>query len=122
MNDYDQTESKINWRQAIVLLAITSFFAIAASFMIMNARKETRDVKRIADIRAIQHALELYFYDCNHYPSSVEAGGSISSVNQCQGNVYMESVPIDPNFIVYSYLPCKDEAGTDCEAGLSQPL
>ena len=93
--------------EIIIVIAITGLMASLAAVALINARVRSRDTKRIADIKDIRSALELYFHDCNEYPTLVEAGQPISGAENCQGGVYLARVPVDPGTgFNYPYLPC----------------
>lgn len=109
------------WREAVIVFAVFGLIALIAGFLLYNARKENRDLKRLSDIKAMQHALELYFYDCNQYPNVVRPGGQISGVETCQGNVYLAQVPADPAGVAYTYLPCRDATIRECAADVDKP-
>ena len=79
--------------ELLVVIAIIGILATLAVVSLQNARARARDSKRIADVKQMQTALELYFNDWNTYPSTVTAGGSISSGT---ANVYMATVPTAP--------------------------
>jgi len=92
-----------------------------------NARTKSRDARRIADVKQIQTALELYFTDNSEYPPTpasgdcTDPGGDTDAANQiagcclstdgdfasaCSGQTtYMGVVPDnpDPNGINYLY-------------------
>jgi type II secretory pathway pseudopilin PulG len=116
-----QNEEGFTWQELVIAIAITGVFAIIAGLLLSHSQKESRDLKRLADVKAIQHALELYFYDCNEYPTSVLPGRTISGVEQCQGSVYLSSVPVDPRGAIYEYIPCRDTSVLECVAGLVSP-
>ena len=77
--------------ELLVVIAIIGILATLAVVSLQNARARARDSKRIADVKQMQTALELYFNDWNAYPSTVTPGGSISS-----GTTYMATVPTAP--------------------------
>ena len=68
--------------------------ATLAVISLQQARKSARDAKRIADIKQIQTALELYFNDWQKYPSDLVAGASIAYDSS---SVYMAIVPSGPS-------------------------
>lgn len=73
------------------------------------------DARRIADIKQIQTALELYYNDYNRYPNSsgnaIKLGdsnntclsGDLGFGFSCSGMTYMGNVPNDPEFPKYYY-------------------
>ena len=110
-----------SWQEIVLVLAVSGIFALTAALLLHNSRQDSRDLKRLTDVKTIQHALELYYYDCNVYPTSITPGKPISGAEVCQGNIYLQWVPIDPNGFAYNYIPCKDETVQDCSVGIITP-
>jgi len=57
----------------IELLVVISIITLLSSIMLATlttARKSARDGKRVADVQQLSKALELYYNDYNHYPTS----------------------------------------------------
>ncbi len=79
--------------ELLVVIAIIGILATLAVVSLQQARKNARDAKRIADVKQMQTALELYFNDWQGYPVDVVPGSSISSGTS---NVYMAVVPTGP--------------------------
>lgn len=91
--------------ELLVVIAIIGLLSTFAIVSLGSARTKARDSKRIAEIRQIQTALELYFVDKSEYPegeslvlgegsakalcSEWNDGGSLN----CTGTVYMGFVP-----------------------------
>ncbi len=76
--------------ELLVVIAIIAILATLAIVALQQARKSARDAKRIADIRQMQTALELYYNDWGQYPDAL--GTSIASGTY----VYMNQVPTVP--------------------------
>ncbi|HPT08495.1 MAG TPA: FISUMP domain-containing protein [bacterium] len=76
--------------ELLVVIAIIGIISTLAVVSLTNARQSARDAKRIADIKQIQTALELYYQDNGEYPSSITDSIATS------GNIYMQSFPIAP--------------------------
>ncbi len=79
--------------ELLVVIAIIGVLATLAVVSLQNARKNARDAKRIADVKQMQTALELYFNDWQEYPPSttIMQNGTIAS-----GTVYMAVAPTAP--------------------------
>ncbi len=75
-----------------MVIAIIGVLATLAVVSLQQARKNARDVKRLADIKQVQTALELYFNDQGYYPASTSVTSSISYGS----NIYMASLPKAP--------------------------
>lgn len=76
--------------ELLVVIAIIGILSTLAVVAIQSARSKARDSKRIADVKQMQTALELYFNDNGSYPTS------ITSTIATAGVVYMVSVPTAP--------------------------
>jgi type II secretion system protein G len=93
--------------ELLVVIAIIGLLSTLAVVALGSARVKARDSKRLADLRQIQTALELYFNDQNAYPTGDgvtlgATGGNYKCLNasgwQAAGcaNAYMGDVPADP--------------------------
>ncbi len=78
--------------ELLVVIAIIGILATLAVVSLQNARARARDSKRIADVRQMQTALELYFNDWNAYPVTASLTTQIASGSE----VYMAVVPTVP--------------------------
>ena len=76
--------------ELLVVIAIIAILATLAVVALQNSRSSARDAKRLADVKQIQTALELYFNDNNSYPTS------ITSTIATSGIVYMATIPTSP--------------------------
>jgi prepilin-type N-terminal cleavage/methylation domain-containing protein/uncharacterized protein (TIGR02145 family) len=76
--------------ELLVVIAIIGILATLAVVSLQNARKNARDAKRIADVKQIQTALELYFNDVGEYPADVTSSIAYGS------SVYMATYPTAP--------------------------
>ena len=100
------------WRKSftlielLVVVAIMGMLASLAIVSLNNARARARDTRRVADIKQIQTALELFFSDHHEYPERLspfpeEIGGKCLSDNgfddECSGTIYMSLVPTNPS-------------------------
>jgi prepilin-type N-terminal cleavage/methylation domain-containing protein len=57
----------------IELLVVIAIIALLASIVLValgSARVKSRDAKRVADLTAVNNALELYYSDNGHYPNT----------------------------------------------------
>ncbi len=92
--------------ELLVVIAIIGLLSTLAVVALNSARQKSRDSKRVADIKQIQTALELYFADENGYPAEateVDLGSGDQSAlcnggfsASCSGTTYMGLVPANP--------------------------
>lgn len=78
--------------ELLVVIAIIGILATLAVVSLQNARAQGRDAKRVADIKQVQTALELYFNDQGYYPAST----SVTSSIYYGTNIYMANFPKAP--------------------------
>ncbi|MBI2055748.1 MAG: type II secretion system protein, partial [Candidatus Sungbacteria bacterium] len=106
----------------IELLVVIAIIGILASVVLASlnvARKKSRDARRVADIKQLQLALELYF-DGNSqaYPPTASWIAELSTANKCGGAACIPVVPADPLTGSYNYFQCsqtKYHLGTSLE-------
>ncbi len=73
--------------ELLVVIAIIGILATLAVVALQQARSRARDSKRVADVKQLQTALELFFNENGRYPTDGEwSSGSIGSNS---GELYM---------------------------------
>jgi len=93
----------------IELLVVISIIGILSGIVvggISEARKASRDAKRVSDIKNIQLAVALYYNDNSHYPCSLSTTG-YTQPSSCYPDftpTYMPVLPKDPSDNVTNYL------------------
>ncbi len=110
----------------IELLVVIAIIGVLASIVLASldsSRKKGRDARRLADIKQLQLALELYYDQNNSFPASIStAAGSCGGSSCAAANLvtpgYISVVPTDPsNQVDYYYTPIAAVAnGTPCYA------
>ena len=101
MKFLDSPQRKESGFTLIELLVVIAIIGLLSSVIIASlntARKKSRDARRLADLKQIQTALELYNSDNSLYPvqASVAALSSTSGTPDF-GTTYLSTVPTDPN-------------------------
>ena len=87
--------------ELLVVIAIIGILASVVLASLNSARTKSRDARRIADIKQIQIALELYFDANQEYPTSTE--GTAVLTTGCNTAACISSVPADPLAAVGAY-------------------
>ena len=115
--------------ELLVVIAIIGLLSTLAVVALNSARQKARDAKRVADIKQVQTALELYFNDNNSYPADEGASQTLGINYTCLGAggfgtsctapVYMGLVPSnpEPNGAAYLYYATA-AAGGHCSSGV----
>ena len=116
--------------ELLVVIAIIGLLSTLAVVSLNSARLKARDAKRVADIKQVQTALELYFNDKNSYPLlPLGATAQVLGVDAtclgdnglgtaCTAPVYMGLVPANPtpNGVAYNYQALRSTGGV-CDSG-----
>ena len=87
--------------ELLVVIAIIGLLSSVIMFSLNSARVRSRDARRLADIKQLESALELYFTDNNSYPfPSCGSGTDTWSDSGCWGTLIptkdIPAVPTDP--------------------------
>ncbi len=118
--------------ELLVVIAIIGLLSTLAVVALNNARQKSRDAKRVADIKQIQTALEMYYNECDAYPagdassrlsgSSQAASGSCAAGNDdIEFSKFMSQIPEPPTPAdgscttdnnTYYYVSCNATGGT----------
>lgn len=110
----DSTERKRKGFTLIEMLIVVAIIGILASVVLVGlgpVQRRGRDARRLADLREVQNALELYFSKCGYYPGNAQSStpcGAFSSINGPQAwanlqtalsgsNVGVRNIPNDPS-------------------------
>lgn len=105
--------------ELLVVIAIIGLLSSIVLASLNNARRKSRDARRIADIKQIQVGLELYFDDHGEYPDDIYVKDSDTNG---LGPKYMSVVSLDPTGGQYPYKPYLTSSGgvvlaNECGAG-----
>ncbi len=78
--------------ELLVVIAIIGLLSTLSILALNTARARARDVKRVADVKQIQTALEMYYNEFGQYPAAVTPGSTIGTGT----NIYLKIVPKPP--------------------------
>jgi|TARA_Y100000310_G_scaffold344455_1_gene457311 prepilin-type N-terminal cleavage/methylation domain-containing protein len=115
--------------ELLVVIAIIGLLATFAAIALDSAREKSRDAKRVADVKNIQTALELFFNSNTSYPdlgasSSYTLGVDVDCLDgggfdtSCSDPIYIGLVPDDPQSPTYDFVYAAetgDEVPIACE-------
>ena len=127
--------------EILVVVAIIGVLATIVAINLVGAEAKSRDGRRIADIKAITSALDIYYDQNNVYAPDVAnldtskgQGGSVSSIGgnawgagglKALETAYMGKLPVDPKNTgdyCYLYEPAQfggnPQFGVTCEDGV----
>ncbi len=79
--------------ELITVISIIAIIMTVAIFSFNNTREDSRNNKRVLDIKQIQLALEKYYSDNGSYPNELIFGQALVNDN---GKTYMKNLPTNP--------------------------
>ena len=80
--------------ELLIVVAIIGILVSLTIVLIGGARTKARDAQRLADVKQMQTALELYYTDVNSYPGTWTAGSALVSPT---GLTFMAKRPTNPS-------------------------
>ncbi len=88
--------------ELLVVIAIIGILSSVVLASLNSARKKGRDARRVADIKQIQLALELFYDAHSRYPTAAEYAATTGT--SLVGEGFISAVPADPLTLAsYSY-------------------
>ncbi|OGF27179.1 hypothetical protein A2331_00365 [Candidatus Falkowbacteria bacterium RIFOXYB2_FULL_34_18] len=86
--------------ELLVVIAIIGLLSTFAVVSLNEARLKARDARRLADVKQMMTALEIYYSSCGRYPSAVVPGGRVAGGDPIDcpmnTNIYLGLVPSNP--------------------------
>lgn len=91
--------------ELLIVVAIIGLLATLAIVSLTSAQQRARDTKRVADIKAMQTAMELYFNENAEYPPLSLAGINTWAELTTEMSSFISALPVDPQHpdAFYSY-------------------
>ena len=85
--------------ELLVVIAIIGILASVVLASLNSARRKSRDARRLADIKQLQVALELYFDgNSSAYPTAL-----VLLTTGCSGGACIPAIPNNPQATAYTY-------------------
>ena len=81
--------------ELLVVIAIIGILSTLSIIALSNARAKSRDAKRVADIKQISTALDLYYADYGYYPTIITPGNPLVSSDGTK--TYIDKIPNNPS-------------------------
>ncbi len=90
--------------EMLIVIAVIGILASAVLVGLGPVQRQGRDSRRIADLRQVQNALELYYNKCGHYPGDATCGSTIPgddwnamTTALTGASIGIKSIPFDPS-------------------------
>jgi prepilin-type N-terminal cleavage/methylation domain-containing protein len=81
--------------ELLVVIGIIGLLTTLSVVAFTNSRIKARNARRVADIKQVQTALEMYYNDNNAYPASLDFSGTGSLATGTKS--YMAILPSNPS-------------------------
>lgn len=118
MPNFQHLKNGFTLVEVMVVVTIIGILLALSAAGLQGARASSRDAQRKSDIEDLRSALEIYRADCGSYPTASGAHGLAFGTGTIVGNgsvgcpvanIYMSSIPQDPEFgsksKSYEYIP-----------------
>lgn len=100
--------------ELLVVIAIIGILASVVLASLNSARKKSRDARRVADIKQLQLALEMYFDVNSAYPTTAQGTAVLATT-------FIPVIPTDPvGATAYTYFGCTAATAYHIGAGLEE--
>lgn len=119
--------------EVLIVGAVIGVIGVFSGYAVMTARAHTRDVTRVAHVREMQMALELYFQNHSTYPVSVEPlalGQALTACLSQEGfgapcakngpTPYLMAVPTPPRTGLHERSSCSNVSNAYCYSGSAE--
>ncbi|EKE00454.1 MAG: fimbrial protein pilin [uncultured bacterium] len=116
LKNFSKSKSGFTLIEMLVVVSVIAILSgvVAVVLNSSGSQGKARDAQRVADIKRIQTALELYFSDYREYPRTPAStwiritGTTDLLTTALKGGSYMTVVPVDPLNTSTASNPCDD--------------
>ncbi len=91
-----RTQKGFTLIELLVVISIIGLLSSSVLASLNSGRVKARDVRRLEDLRAVQHALELYHHSFGTYPQDTVSIGGTTSLNDLASVLVPDYLPILP--------------------------
>lgn len=104
--------------ELLVVIAIIGLLSTLSVLALNSARARARDAKRVADVKQIQTALEMYYNDAGDYPTDASMAATLPIFYGT--SVYMRAIPTPPTPVDGATCPALQPKYTYTKTGSGQ--
>jgi len=93
--------------ELLIVMGIIAVLSAVVVASMVSSRTKSRDARRVADIKEVQKALEIYFDGTQSYPPSPASEGpayAIPAVLYNGTTKFLKQLPVNPSGTQYRYL------------------
>lgn len=90
----NRTNQAFSLVEMIVVLGILAILIALSVFSSTSLKAESRNTKRVNDIKQIQFALDMYRRESGHYPNELNFGEEFK--NEETGTIFIKKLPNNP--------------------------
>lgn len=106
------TERGFTLIELLVVIAIIGLLSSVVLASLNGARIKGRDARRLADLKQIQTALELYYSDHTAYPAATAQANTVTALTASLVPTYISALSDDPLGGAYHYVYKTTTGGT----------
>ncbi len=90
--------------ELLVVIAIIGILSSVVLASLNSGRLRSRDARRVSDLKQLQIALELYYSNCNVYPTTLVTSAATGCPAGTTLGSFIGTIPTDPSTsVVYFY-------------------
>ncbi len=116
--------------ELFIMALVIGGIGLVSGYAVLSARSHTRDTVRLAHVREVQMALEMYFQQHSSYPIAADAvalgqaltaclsaDGFVAPCSAASATPYLSVVPVPPSAGLHERVSCVDVNNVYCYSG-----